>query len=79
MDPEDAREIITARRLDVPYSIVTRGGETYPVVDHANIFIPAAYPNTFVLAIPRQGIAWLGLGSIDAIRAEHEPVADGAR
>ena len=74
MNPEDVRQIITGKTLATPYSIVTRGGEVYRVESHANIFIPEAYPNTFVVALRGRGIAWIGLGAIDAIHAEHEAV-----
>ena len=75
MNPQEVRQLITERTLSLPYSIVTRGGLSYPVADHANAFITPAYPETLILAISRKGIVYLGLGSIDAIHNEHEAVS----
>jgi hypothetical protein len=72
VNPEQAREIILNREVSLPYSIVTRGGRTYDVSDHANVFITAAYPDTLIIAIPHGGIVFVGLGSVDAIHFEHE-------
>jgi hypothetical protein len=75
MNPQEVRQLITERTLSLPYSIVTRGGLAYPVTDHANAFITAAYPDTLIVAVPGKGIVYLGLGSIDAIHNEHEAVS----
>jgi hypothetical protein len=74
MNPDEVRQLILGRTLSLPYSIETRGGRTYPVTDHANAFITPAYPDTLIVAVPGQGIVYLGLGSIDAIHNEHEAV-----
>jgi hypothetical protein len=74
VNPDEVRELISNRTLSVPYSIETRGGQSYPVRDHANVFITPAYPDTLILAIPGRGILHLGIGAIDAIHHEHEAV-----
>jgi hypothetical protein len=74
VNPDEVRQLILGRTLSLPYSIETRGGRTYPVTDHANTFITPAYPDTLIVAVPGQGIVYLGLGSIDAIHNEHEAV-----
>jgi hypothetical protein len=73
MNSEDVREIILGRQLVPPYSICTRSGKKYRVGSHANVFIPEAYPDTLVVAVPRRGLIWLGLSSIDGLHMEHEP------
>jgi hypothetical protein len=75
MNPDEVRQLIQSRGLSLPYSIVTRGGLSYPVVDHANAFITAAYPDTLIVAIPGRGIVYVGLDAIDAIHNEHEAVS----
>lgn len=72
MNPEQARDLILSHTLTLPYSIITSGGKTYPVDDHTNVFITAAYPDTLIVAIPHRGIACVGLGSIDAIHLEND-------
>jgi hypothetical protein len=72
MNPESARQLILGRELSLPYEIVTRGGKTYPVADHANVFVSHAYPDTLIVAMPQRGIALVGLASIDAIHHEHQ-------
>ena len=71
MNMEEARRMILGRELSVPYTIVTRGGITYPVLTHSNVFISAAYPDTLIVAVPHRGIMLVGLASIDAIHHEH--------
>ena len=39
------------------------------------MWIPEAYPQTLIVAVPRQGISWIGLASIDSVHAEHETEA----
>ena len=78
MSPEEVKQVVLGRMLSVPYSIVTRSGLHYPIVDHANAFITPAYPETLIVAVPGKGIALVGLTSIDAIHAEHEPTPDRA-
>jgi hypothetical protein len=75
MNPDEVRQLILGRTLSVPYSIETRGGQSYPVTDHANVFITPAYPETLIVAIPGRGILHLGIGAIDAIHHEHEAVS----
>jgi hypothetical protein len=75
MNPDEVRQLILGRTLSLPYEIVTRGGRTIPVADHANAFITPAYPDTLIVAVPGRGIVYLGLGSIDAIHNEHEVVS----
>ena len=75
MNPDEVRQLILGRTLSVPYSIETRGGQSYPVADHANAFITPAYPDTLIVAIPGRGIVCLGLGAIDAIHNEHEALS----
>jgi hypothetical protein len=75
MNPEQVRELIQNRELTLPYSIITGGGKSYPVTDHANVFITPAYPDTLIIAVPHQGIACVGLGAIDAIHLENEAAA----
>ncbi len=75
MNPQEVRQLITEHTLSLPYSIITRGGRTFPVADHANVWITPAYPETLILAIPGKGIVYLGLSSIDAIHNEHEAVS----
>lgn len=75
MNPDEVRQLIAERTLSLPYEIVTRGGVAYQVVDHANAFITPAYPDTLIIAIPKKGIVYVGLGSIDAIHNEHEAVS----
>jgi hypothetical protein len=72
MNPDEVRELILTRTLSLPYAIVTRGGKTYLVNDHANVYIMPAYPDTLIIAVPHQGISCVGLGSVDAIHLEHE-------
>jgi hypothetical protein len=79
MDPDQVRRMILARELSLPYKIVTRGGKTYAVADHANAFLTPAYPDTLIVAMPNRGIALVGLGSIDAIHYEHEAAIGAAR
>jgi hypothetical protein len=75
MNPQEVRQMIAERSLSLPYEIVTRGGRAYRVADHANAWIPPAYPDTLIVAVPGKGIVYLGLGSIDAIHNEHEAVS----
>jgi hypothetical protein len=75
MNPDEVRQLIAERTLSLPYEIMTRGGGTYPVADHANAFITPAYPDTLIIAIPGKGIVYLGLSAIDAIHNEHEVVS----
>lgn len=72
MNPDEVRSLIEGRTLSVPYTIHTRGGLSYPITDHSNAFIAAAYPNTLWVAVAGKGILHLGLGAIDSIRSEHE-------
>jgi hypothetical protein len=72
VNPEQARDLILSRELTLPYSIVTRGGKSYLVNDHANVYIMPAYPDTLIIAVPHRGISCVGLGAIDAIHLEHE-------
>lgn len=78
MNPDETRQLILGRTLSLPYWIFTRGGQTYRVADHTNAFITAAYPDTLILAIPHEGVAYVGIGSIDSIHDEHEAVARAA-
>jgi hypothetical protein len=75
MNPDEVRQLILNQTLSLPYSIETRGGQSYEVRDHANVFITAAYPDTLIVAIPGRGILHLGIGAIDAIHHEHEAVS----
>jgi hypothetical protein len=75
MNPEEVRQLITQHTLSLPYSILTRGGGSFPVVDHANAWITPAYPDTLILAIPKKGIVYIGLDAIDGIHNEHEAVS----
>lgn len=75
MNPREIRQLIQDRTLSLPYEIVTRGGQTFRVADHANARITEAYPNTLIVAVPGRGIAYIGLDSIDAIHNEHEAVS----
>jgi len=79
MNPEEARRLITGGALALPYQIVTRGGRIYRVEDGRNVHIAPAYPDTLMIAVPRQGITLVGLGSIEAIHTEHEAVPSGPR
>jgi hypothetical protein len=75
MNPQEVRQLIAERSLSLPYSIITRGGRTFLVTDHANAFITPAYPDTLIVAVPGRGIVYLGLSAIDAIHHEHEAVS----
>jgi hypothetical protein len=75
VNPDELRSLIQSRELSLPYSIETRGGQSYEVRDHANVWITPAYPDTLIVAIPGRGIVCLGPGAIDAIHNEHEAVS----
>ena len=67
MNPQEVRQMVTEHTLSLPYEILTRGGKTYAVADHANAWIPPAYPNTLIVAVPGRGIATIRLETIDSI------------
>jgi hypothetical protein len=58
-----------------PYTIATKGGKTYYVADRSHIWIPDAYKEILCLAIPRQGLMYLRLNSIESVHTEHEVAA----
>jgi hypothetical protein len=79
MTTDDIRSLILgASALEPPYDIAA-GGRLYTVSDATNVWIAGAYPDTLIVAIPKEGVVFVRLDSITAIHAEHQAVASGRK
>jgi hypothetical protein len=79
MNPDELRSLITGGTLAAPFDIATQSGEVYTVADQTNVFVTGAYPETLIIAIPKEGVVFVRLDSITAVHAEHQAVASGKR
>jgi hypothetical protein len=67
MNTDEIRSLLLGGTLEPPYTIVAVDGRAYAVTDRRNVFLPGAYPDAVIVAIPGKGIAILRSEMIDCI------------